>query len=39
MNYVGTGAVGGIAGYYVGAKHLLGIQTDKNINTQQEPSK
>lgn len=35
MNYVGTGAVGGMVGYYVGAKELLGIQS---VSTQQMTS-
>ena len=37
MNYVGTGAIGGIAGYYVGAQELLGIQSDNNPTEQQPP--
>ena len=28
MGYIGTGAIGGIVGYYVAAKELLGIQSE-----------
>ena len=35
MNYVGTGAIGGIVGYYAGAQELLGIQSDENPTRQQ----
>lgn len=31
MNYLGTGAIGGIAGYYVGAQGLLGIQSEEVV--------
>ena len=36
MNYVGTGAIGGMAGYYVGAQGLLGIQSEENPTEQQD---
>lgn len=36
MNYVGTGAIGGIIGYYVGAKGLLGIQSEDVVRTVQD---
>jgi len=35
LSYVGTGAIGGIVGYYVGVKELLGIQS---ASTDVEPS-
>ena len=35
MNYVGTGAIGGIIGYYVGAQGLLGIQSDSSATDSQ----
>lgn len=34
MNYVGTGAIGGMVGYYVGAQGLLGIQSDESPSTE-----
>jgi hypothetical protein len=36
MNYVGTGAIGGIVGYYVGAQGLLGIQSEEVARPPQE---
>jgi len=36
MNYVGTGAIGGIVGYYAGAKGLLGLQSDKVVRPATE---
>lgn len=33
MNYVGTGAIGGMIGYYVGAQGLLGIQSQKVVTS------
>ena len=36
MSYVGTGAIGGMAGYYAGAQGLLGIQSDENPTEQQD---
>jgi hypothetical protein len=40
MNYIGTGAIGGIIGYYVGAQKLLGIQSDgdETVSNTQEPT-
>lgn len=40
INYVGTGAIGGILGYYVGAQELLGIQSDdaETIPNTTEPT-
>ena len=35
MNYIGTGAIGGMVGYYVGAQGLLGIQSDENPTESQ----
>lgn len=32
MEYIGTGAIGGIVGYYVGAQELLGIQSEAEAN-------
>ena len=37
MNYIGTGAIGGMVGYYVGAQGLLGIQSDENPTESQNP--
>jgi hypothetical protein len=31
LNYIGTGAIGGMVGYYVGARELLGIQSDRVV--------
>jgi hypothetical protein len=41
MGYIGTGAIGGIAGYYVGARELLGIQSEEVVrpSTEDTPSK
>lgn len=36
MNYLGTGAIGGIIGYYVGAQGLLGIQSKEEVRTPPE---
>jgi hypothetical protein len=36
MNYVGTGAIGGIIGYYVGAQGLLGIQSEEVVRDPEE---
>lgn len=36
MNYIGTGAIGGIVGYYVGARGLLGIQSNEVVRTPPE---
>lgn len=36
MNYLGTGAIGGIVGYYVGAQGLLGIQSEEVVRRPPE---
>jgi hypothetical protein len=40
MNYIGTGAIGGIVGYYVGAQKLLGIQSEERTRdlSPEQPS-
>lgn len=43
MNYIGTGAIGAIIGFYVGAKELLGIQSEETVpppsgNTPTDPN-
>lgn len=39
MGYVGTGAIGGIVGYYVGAQKLLGIQPERSpVETETSPT-
>lgn len=36
MSYVGTGAIGGIVGYYAGVKGLLGLQSEKVVRPATE---
>ncbi|WP_277542948.1 hypothetical protein [Haloarcula laminariae] len=40
MAYIGTGAIGGIVGYYAGVKELLGIQSheESRVRNSEEPS-
>lgn len=37
MNYVGAGAIGSIIGYYIGAKELLGIQSETGSGETEQP--
>lgn len=41
MNYIGTEAIGGMIGYYVGAQELLRTQSDddETVSNTQEPTK
>lgn len=36
MNYIGTGAIGGMIGYYAGAQELLGIQSEEVVRPSTE---
>jgi hypothetical protein len=36
MNYIGTGAIGGIVEYYVGAQKLLGVQSEEVVRPSTE---
>lgn len=40
ISYLGTGAIGGIIGYYTGAQHLLGIQSEEvvTVSDSEEPT-
>jgi hypothetical protein len=36
MRYIGTGAIGSIVGYYIGAQELLGIQSEEVVRRSTE---
>ncbi|MFC7058915.1 hypothetical protein [Halovenus salina] len=36
IGYIGTGAIGGIVGYYVGAQELLGIQSEEVVRSSSD---